>query len=71
MAAIEAMDEEDMLDNATRLAHEVIGPGLQRLKETHPSVGDVRGLGCFWAIELVTNRETEEPLAPTAAALKP
>ena len=30
----------------------------------HPSVCDVRVIGCFWAVELVKNRETKEPLAP-------
>ena len=64
VATINAMEDEGMNANATRLGNEVIGPGLQRLQEAHPSVGDVRGLGCFWAIELVTNRETKEPLAP-------
>jgi taurine--2-oxoglutarate transaminase len=31
------------------------------LAERHPSVGDVRGIGHFWAFELVKNRETKEP----------
>jgi taurine--2-oxoglutarate transaminase len=34
---------------------------LYRLGERHPSVGDVRGMGHFWALELVRNRETKEP----------
>ena len=34
----------------------------------HPSVGEVRGLGVFWAIELVRNRETREPLVPYNAS---
>lgn len=64
VGAIEAMTEEGMIDNAARLGREVIGPALRRLQEAHPSVGDVRGVGCFWAVELVTDRETKEPLAP-------
>jgi taurine---2-oxoglutarate transaminase len=35
---------------------------LMTLKEKHPSIGDVRGLGLFWAIELVKNRTTKAPL---------
>ena len=34
----------------------------------HPSVGEVRGLGVFWAIELVRDRATREPLVPYNAA---
>ena len=30
----------------------------------HPSIGEVRGLGCFWGVELVKNRETREMLVP-------
>jgi len=31
---------------------------LHSLKEKHQSVGDVRGIGLFWALELVKNRKT-------------
>jgi taurine--2-oxoglutarate transaminase len=34
---------------------------LYELGEDHPSIGDVRGMGHFWALELVKNRETKEP----------
>ena len=34
---------------------------LEALKAKHPSVGDVRGLGLFFAVEIVKNRETKEP----------
>ncbi|MFR0638873.1 aspartate aminotransferase family protein [Arthrobacter sp. LS16] len=63
VATIEAMEEEDLVANAKRLGDEIIGPRLAQFKVDHPSVGDVRGTGVFWAIELVTNRETREPLA--------
>ncbi|WP_109473691.1 aspartate aminotransferase family protein [Ornithinimicrobium cavernae] len=63
VATITAMREEGMIDNAARLGREVIGPRLREIAERHPSVGDVRGTGCFWAVELVRNRETREPLA--------
>ena len=45
-----------------------MGPGLRALADNHPSVGDVRGLGVFWGIELVKNRETREMLVPYNAA---
>ena len=43
---------------------EVFRERLAGLAERHPSIGDVRGLGCFWGIELVRNRETREMLVP-------
>jgi taurine---2-oxoglutarate transaminase len=42
----------------------VFAEELGGLQERHPSIGEVRGLGCFWGIELVRNRETREPLVP-------
>lgn len=53
-----------MVANAKRIGTDVLGPGLRELAAKHPSVGETRGLGVFHAIELVTNRETREPLAP-------
>ena len=37
---------------------------LAKLAAKHPSIGNVRGLGAFWALDLVTNRETRAPLVP-------
>ena len=53
---------------ARSIGADVIAPGLEKLKANHPSVGDVRGMGVFWAIELVKNRETREQLVPYNAA---
>jgi taurine---2-oxoglutarate transaminase len=64
VATINAMEDEAMVANAARIGSDVLGPGLQDLAARHPSVGEVRGLGVFQAIELVSNRETREPLAP-------
>src|SRR5581483_2943392 len=55
--------EEGIVENAAAMG-EVIGPELQRLAAKHPSIGEIRGLGCFWGLELVKNRETREPLVP-------
>jgi taurine--2-oxoglutarate transaminase len=38
------------------------------MADKHPSVGEVRGVGLFWAIELVRDRETREPLVPFNAS---
>ncbi|KAA0082850.1 aspartate aminotransferase family protein [Mycolicibacterium sp. P9-64] len=64
VATINAMEDEGMVANAARIGSEVLGPGLADLAARHRSVGEVRGLGVFQAIELVTNQQTREPLAP-------
>ncbi|MFE9607927.1 aspartate aminotransferase family protein [Streptomyces sp. NPDC006012] len=68
VATINAMEEEGIVTGAKRLGESVVGPGLRELAERHPSVGEVRGVGMFWALELVKNRETREPLVPYNAA---
>jgi len=39
-----------------------LGRRLEDLKGKHPSIGEVRGLGLFWGVELVKNRTTKKPL---------
>ena len=68
VASINIFKEEGVIDHARMLGTDVIGPELEKIKAKHPSVGDVRGLGVFWAIELVRDRETREPLVPFNAA---
>jgi len=68
VASIGIFKEEGIVENARMIGDTVIGPELEKIKAKHPSVGDVRGLGVFWAIELVRNRETREPLVPYNAS---
>jgi taurine--2-oxoglutarate transaminase len=63
IASIEAFREEDIVENAAEMGG-VFAEALRGLQDRHPSVGEVRGLGCFWGIELVRNRATREPLVP-------
>src|SRR5437763_6672182 len=42
----------------------VFRAALEGLAAKHPSVGEVRGIGAFWGLELVKNRTTREPLVP-------
>ena len=46
----------------------MFGEALHALAAKHPSIGEVRGLGCFWGLELVRSRETREPLVPFNAS---
>ena len=68
VATIETMEDEGVVEQAARLGDDVFGPELAALAERHDWVGEVRGTGVFWAIELVSDRETREPLAPYGAS---
>lgn len=68
VACIGIYKEEGLIDRARRFGDGIIAPALQAMQERHPSVGDVRGLGMFWAIELVRDRATREPLVPFNAS---
>ncbi len=63
VASIEAFKEEGIVENSATLG-EYLADELPRLAERHPSIGDVRGKGLFFGIELVKDRETREPLVP-------
>jgi taurine--2-oxoglutarate transaminase len=60
IAAIDEMKRLDCLQRANEMG-DYLGRQLMKLKEKHRSVGDVRGLGLFWAVELVKDRATKEP----------
>jgi taurine--2-oxoglutarate transaminase len=63
IASIEAFKEEGIVENAAEMGG-LFAEELRALQERHPSIGEVRGLGCFWGIELVKDRGTREPLVP-------
>jgi taurine--2-oxoglutarate transaminase len=63
VASIDAMTDEGIVENARMIGEQHLGPGLRALAEKHPMIGDVRGLGVFWALDLVTDRATREPVS--------
>lgn len=63
VASLDIMEEEGIVENA-RLRGERMGAGLAELAERHPSIGEIRGRGLFYGLELVRDRETREPLVP-------
>jgi taurine---2-oxoglutarate transaminase len=67
VASIEAFREEGVVENAAAMG-DWFAESLGGLAERHPSIGDVRGLGCFFGLELVKNRETKEMLVPFNAS---
>ena len=62
VATLDAMTEEQMVEQATRTGRELLGPGLRQLAQKHEVIGEVRGLGLFWALELVSDRARRTPL---------
>ena len=71
VATLDAMEEEGIVANAARIGRDVLGPGLRALAEKHDVIGEVRGTGVFWAVELVADASARTPLdGPTMGRLK-
>jgi len=68
VATFEVFARDGILERVRDLGERVVEPRLRAMAERHPSIGEVRGRGLFWAIELVRDRETREPLVPFNAA---
>ncbi len=63
IACVEYYEEAHILDNVVAVG-KVLGEKLEEMKAAHPSVGDVRYIGLFSAVELVKDKVTKEPLVP-------
>jgi taurine--2-oxoglutarate transaminase len=61
LATIAAYEEDQIFENARRVGKH-LAVRLEVLKAKHPSIGDVRYIGMFSALELVRNRQTKEPM---------
>jgi len=64
VATLDVMAEEKMVENAAQIGENVIKPLIHELMAKHKVIGEVRGKGVFWALDLVTDRATRAPLAP-------
>lgn len=60
VATIHEMQRLGLVERAKKMGA-YIEPKLRALQAKHPSVGEVRGLGLFWALDLVKNRAAKEP----------
>ena len=71
VASIDAMESEGIIENARMIGTDHLGPGLAALAARHPMIGEVRGTGVFWALDLVEDRGSRTPVAPSViGALK-
>lgn len=64
VATFSVFERDGLLAHVKDLGERVVAPTLAGWLENHPSVGDVRGTGLFWAVELVKDKHTREPLVP-------
>jgi 2,2-dialkylglycine decarboxylase (pyruvate) len=60
LAVLDVVEEEDLAGHAARLG-ERLGGHLRELATRHEIVGDVRGMGLLWGVELVEDRTTKAP----------
>lgn len=65
VASIDAMTDERIIENARTIGAEHLAPGLAELAAKHPMIGDVRGMGVFWALDLVSDAGIRTPVSPS------
>ena len=63
VGALDAMEAEGIVANAKKIGTDHLGPGLVALAQKHKLIGNVRGLGVFWALDLVTDQDSREPVS--------
>ena len=64
VATLDVMADEKIVENAADIGEQVIKPLLLELQTKHKVIGEIRGRGVFWALDLVKDRKSREPLAP-------
>jgi 4-aminobutyrate aminotransferase len=68
LATIEYIEKHKLVDHARKLGQHSL-KRLNKMKQSHPIIGDVRGLGLFLGIELVKDRKTRERASKEAEAV--
>lgn len=68
LAVLEVLEEEALMAHARETGEYVLA-GLRRLQEKYALIGDVRGRGLFFGVELVRSRDTQEPATAEARQL--
>lgn len=70
LATIETYQEENLIDRASETG-EYLGERIDELVEKHPSVGEARGIGLFWGIELTKHPEKRVPFGEREDKISP
>jgi taurine--2-oxoglutarate transaminase len=68
VANIEVYRQENLIERSREMG-KILYSELMKLKDKHLSIGEIRGIGLHYIIELVKNRETREPMSPFNSAL--
>jgi taurine--2-oxoglutarate transaminase len=63
VATLDAIDSEGIIDNARSIGADHLAPGLAALAAKHPMIGEVRGVGVFWALDLVDDPGLRRPVS--------
>ena len=69
VATLEVYEQDGLIENAAKVGR-YLGERLEVIKAGHPSVGDVRYIGLFSALEIVKNRKSKEPIDPLTETQK-
>jgi taurine--2-oxoglutarate transaminase len=70
LSVIPIYQEDNLIENSEKMGEYLLEKAME-LKEKHPCVGDVRGIGLFVGLELVKNKATREPIMPVDAKIRP
>jgi len=68
VGALDAMESEGIINNARIIGEDHLGPGLAALAAKHPLIGEVRGVGVFWALDLVSDPVSRRPASGAVIA---
>lgn len=70
LAAVETYQEEGLIPHAAEVG-QYLGDRLSELADTHPSVGETRGVGLFRGIELTRSTEERVPFGEREDKISP
>jgi len=62
IANIEVYEEEGLIERSAEMG-KILSKGLAQLADSHPSVGEIRGIGLHQVIEIVKNRDSREAMS--------
>ncbi len=68
LAVLDVIENENLQQNALDVGQHLID-GLTQLAARHESIGDIRGIGLFLAVDLVSDRDTREPATDLASKI--